>query len=103
MYIYVYVYIYLINIYIYIYIIYIYIYVLYYIVLQTPKIQVEKFLLFLVSLWYLLVFLLTKATKHSFIKSRRGASQRLFSPVLFSILLFFINVLEKLKLKVIPS
>ena len=101
MYIYVYVYIYLINIYIYIYI-YI-IYVLYYIVLQTPKIQVEKFLLFLVSLWYLLVFLLTKATKHSFIKSRRGASQRLFSPVLFSILLFFINVLEKLKLKVIPS
>ena len=99
MYIYAYVYIYLI----YIYILYIYIYVLYYIVLQTLKIQIEKFLLFLVSLWYLLVFLLTKATKHSFIKSRRGASQRLFSPVLFSILLFFINVLEKLKLKVIPS
>ena len=101
MYKYVYVYIYLINIYIYI--LYIYIYVLYYIVLQTLKIQIEKFLLFLVSLWYLLVFLLTKATKHSFIKSRRGASQRIFSPVLFSILLFFINVLEKLKLKVIPS
>ena len=99
MYIYAYVYIYLI----YIYILYIYIYVLYYIVLQTLKIQIEKFLLFLVSLWYLLVFLLTKATKHSFIKSRRGASQRIFSPVLFSILLFFINVLEKLKLKVIRS
>ena len=99
MYIYAYVYIYLI----YIYILYIYIYVLYYIVLQTLKIQIEKFLLFLVSLWYLLVILLTKATKHSFIKSRRGASQRIFSPVLFSILLFFINVLEKLKLKVIPS
>ena len=101
MYKYVYVYIYLINIYIYM--LYISIYVLYYIVLQTLKIQIEKFLLVLVSLWYLLVFLLTKATKHSFIKSRRGASQRLFSPVLFSILLFFINVLEKLKLKVIPS
>ena len=83
-----YIYIYLIYIYIYI----LYIYVLYYIVIQTPKIQCEKFLLFPVSLWYLLVFLLTKVIKRSFIKSRRGASQIIFSPALFSILL-----------KVIPS